>query len=110
MKAVTLKKNNDFRKMYSRGKQTVSPALVVYIMKNRTSSVRYGITASKKIGCAVERNRARRVIREAFFNILPQISTGYDIVFVARSRTTKVKSTYIEDCMTKIFSNAGVLR
>ena len=51
--------------------RTVSPVVVTYVLKNRAGTVRVGITTSKKIGGAVQRNRARRVIREPSGSLLP---------------------------------------
>jgi hypothetical protein len=45
--------------------------LVTYVVKNRGQGVRLGITAAKKLGSAVERNRCRRIIRAAFSSIYP---------------------------------------
>ena len=71
---VSLKENRDFRRLYTRGKSFVSPSLVTYVMKNRRSGgIRVGITTSKKIGNAVTRSRARRVIREAFRAAYPHV-------------------------------------
>ena len=67
-----------------------------------------GITTSKKIGNAVERNRARRIIRAAFRDNLPDIKGGYDLVFVARTRTKFLKSTDISAIMAKHLAKAGV--
>ena len=85
-KAVTIKKNHEFRRMYSRGKSAVSPAMVVYCRKNQLGHNRLGITVSTKLGCAVVRNRARRRLRETFRLSSPHLKEGYDIVLVARSR------------------------
>ena len=67
-----------------------------------------GITTSKKIGNAVERNRSRRIIRAAFRENLPSIKGGYDFVFVARSRTRHLKSTDVSAIMAKHLAKAGV--
>ncbi|MBR2876388.1 MAG: ribonuclease P protein component [Clostridia bacterium] len=106
---VTLKTNSDFRRLYNRGKAVTNPALVMYYSKNRAGICRIGITTSKKIGNAVERNRSRRVIKEAFRNTSKKFNGGYDIVFVARSRTKYQKSTYIASVMEKMFSQEGML-
>ena len=95
----TLKLNMEFRRVYGRGKSQVHPLLVTYLLKRRTGGLRIGITAGKKVGGAVERNRARRVIRAAFCSVAPKIADGNDIVFVARTRTVKAKSTQIADVM-----------
>lgn len=103
------KLNKDFRRLYGRGKNLVLPAVVVYYQKNRLDHCRIGITTSKKIGCAVKRNRAKRVILAAFREILPKLSGNYDFVFVARVRTTLVKSTVILNSVEKEFKKEGVI-
>ena len=108
---IVLKQNSDFRRAYGRGKSFSDPALVTYVLKNnRAGTCRVGITTSKKIGSAVERNRSRRIIRAAYSNILKEASGGYDIVFVARSRTKRLKSTDIEYVMKAQLTKAGVIR
>ncbi len=106
----TLKENRDFKRLYFKGKSFVSPVVVVYVLKNRTNNIRYGITTSKKIGKACKRNRARRVIKAALSTLLPNISNGYDLVFVARAKTPFVKSDYVLRCMSKQLEQAGVLK
>lgn len=104
----TLKLNKEFRRLYWRGKTAVSPVLVAYVCKNRLEYCRIGITTGKKIGCAVKRNRARRVIRAAWQQLLPDITGGYDIVFVARGKTPYAKSTEVERSMRTLLENTGV--
>lgn len=106
----TLKTNSDFRRAYARGKSYTNPALVMYVRKNRAGSCRIGITASKKIGNAVQRNRARRVIREAFRQIKLPLRGNYDVVFVARTKTVYKKSTDIYNVMLPMLIEAGVVK
>ncbi len=61
-----LKQNWEFRRAYNKGTVAVTPYFVLYACKGRRDSVRLGITAGKKIGTAVKRNRAKRVITAAF--------------------------------------------
>ncbi len=101
--------NRDFRRIYARGKNYISPVIVMYVMKNKSHTIRMGITTSKKIGNAVKRSRSRRVIREAFRMVAPMIKPGYDIIFVARTRTPFVKSTDVAKVMQKQLQEAGIL-
>lgn len=71
------------------------PLLVTYAMKNRTHEARIAVVSSKKIGGAVQRNRARRVVRAALRMSGVTPVPGWDVVFVCRTRTTTVKSTDI---------------
>lgn len=107
-KMISLCKNSDFRRAYTRGKSYVSPMVVLYVLKRRQRVLRMGITTSKKIGNAVQRNRSRRVIREAFRHLAPSVKPGFDLVFVARGRTPFVKSTDVQVHMERQLKAAGV--
>ena len=109
-KIETLKLNKDFKRLYGRGKSFVHPVLVTYVMRNRTGHCRIGITTGKKVGNAVLRNRARRVIFAAYREVEPLITGGYDIVFVARSKTPFTKSTDICRVLVKQLSEIGAIR
>ena len=111
MNYKVLKQNSDFRRAYGRGKSYSDPALVTYVLKNNRAGIcRMGITTSKKIGNAVERNRCRRIIRAAFYEVSPLIDGGYDFVFAARTRTIKMKSTDITRIMLQHLKKAGVIK
>lgn len=82
---------------------------MTYVAKSRRNGVRIGITTSKKIGCAVERNRAKRVIRAAFSQLEGRINGNYDFVFVARTKTSKVKMQQVLEQMEQHFKALGVI-
>ena len=85
-KAVTLKENYEFRRMYQRGKSAAGRYTVVYCRKNRLDHNRFGFTVSTKLGGAVVRNRARRRLREVCRLSAPHTLQGYDLVVVARGK------------------------
>ena len=104
----TLCENKDFRTLYYRGKSQVHAGLVTYVRPNRVGHPRIGITTGKKVGCAVQRSRARRVIREAFRPLFP-LCGGYDIVCVARTRTPEMKSTTLAPVIHRHLQELGVI-
>ena len=55
-----LKKDSDFRKVYKHGKSFANRNLVMYILDNKSDSTRVGISVSKKVGNAINRNKIRR--------------------------------------------------
>lgn len=111
MRVIIIKQNSDFRRAYGKGKSFSDPALVTYVLKNNRAGIcRMGITTSKKIGNAVERNRSRRIIRAAFRTLSLEVSDGYDLIFVARSKTKHLKSTDIERIMRYQLRKAGVIK
>ena len=109
MESQTLKENKDFRRLYYRGESKASKYLVTYAMKSRGKGCRIGITTSKKIGNAVERNRSRRVIRAAYYELEPKINASWDFVFVARGQTSKVKMQDVLKDMENHFKALGVI-
>lgn len=109
MKSQTLKENKDFKRLYYRGKSQASSCLVTYAMKNKGNGCRYGITASKKTGKAVERNRSRRVIRAAFSQLEGRVNGNWDFVFVARGKTSSVKMQRVYSQMEKQLKALGVI-
>lgn len=78
-------RKNDFARVYGQGKKIVSSSCILYIdVDSRRPQRRLGITARKKIGIAVTRNRCKRIVREVFRrnkNVFPQ---GADVVVVIR--------------------------
>ncbi|MDD6319960.1 MAG: ribonuclease P protein component [Oscillospiraceae bacterium] len=108
MRYRTINKNKDFTRAYARGKSYVHPDLVLYVSKNRVGYTRIGLTASKKVGHAVQRNRARRVMRAALAEHLPLNVGGYDIILVARGRTPYLKSTRVSKTLALLLHKAGL--
>ena len=108
MKTAKINENYVFRRLYRQGKSVVSPCIVVYYHKNkRQKNNRLGITATKKIGKAHQRNRARRVILESYRLLEPLMAVGYDFVIVARSRATTVKMQTVKDELHRLLGKIG---
>jgi len=82
-----LKKNHEFRRLYSKGKTAASHNIALYYRKNGTSFNRLGITVSTKIGNAVQRNYIRRRLKEIYRLNEHKLCAGYDMVIVARHRS-----------------------
>ena len=105
MKFKAIRENHLFVKAYTGGRRAPSKTCTVYVLKDRQARRimksrpdkqyinRIGITASKKIGGAVQRNRAKRVIREALRLLMQEytLKTGHLIVIAAREKATVCK-------------------
>ncbi|MCL2634337.1 MAG: ribonuclease P protein component [Oscillospiraceae bacterium] len=108
----SVKKNREFRSLFKNGKNSVTDAFVCYCFMNKLAVNRLGIVASKKsVGGAVKRNRAKRVIREAFRIAEPDLRSRtdkrYDFVFIARAKTTEYKSTQVYELMRELMEKLG---
>lgn len=104
-----LKNDYEFRRAYGRGRNAVSAGLVVYCLKRKRGGVRVGITTGKKVGNAVARNRARRLIREAVRLCEHDIRGSWDIVLVARTRTPYLKMQDVYRELSKALTEMGIL-
>lgn len=98
-KTEMLKQNNRFRYLYAKGKTIVTPVFILYYKKNKCCINRLGITVSKKIGGAVERNRVKRIIKEAYRLLEDEMLDGYDFVFVSRTKTKKLSMNEVKSHM-----------
>ncbi|MBP3335328.1 MAG: ribonuclease P protein component [Ruminiclostridium sp.] len=98
-KYVCIKKDREFRFLFKKGDSIVTDAFVCYARESKRRVNRIGIVTGKKVGNAVKRSRARRVIREAFRLIDPLLrektQKRYDFIFVARAKTPAMKSTQV---------------
>ena len=80
-----LRLNADFQRVRQKGKSWANQLMVLCALPNDLEHSRFGFAASKRIGKAVVRNRARRRMREAVRLRRALISDGWDLVFIARS-------------------------
>ena len=119
MKFYAISENHLYHKAFKNGKRVSARSASVYVLRDRHAALlrkqhpekktvnRIGIQASKKIGGAVQRNRAKRVIREAYRQIDSEIGvrTGFLIVIVPRSECTVLKMQDVKRdlqyCLTK---------
>jgi ribonuclease P protein component len=80
-----LSRSAEFERVYRQGRSTANRHLVVYAFPNAaTDQPRLGLSVSRKVGGAVERNRVKRVLREAFARAEATLRPGQDVVVVAR--------------------------
>lgn len=97
----SLRRSADFQRVYKNGKRYEGSLITVFALPNAFAFHRLGITASRKaLGQAVERNRAKRLLRETFRNTtsLNGLRRKYDWVLNGRRRllSSKVKSSVAE--------------
>ena len=108
-RAVTLKENYEFRRMYQTGASAAGGCMVIYCRSNKLDHNRLGLTASVKLGHAVVRNRARRRLREVYRLNSSRLSTGWDIILVARSRTVTASWKELNDTFLRLCRKLDLL-
>lgn len=107
--SCSLKLNHIFRRLYSTAGQA-NGLLVLYARPNRTGKNRIGITAGKKLGKAVVRNRVRRRLREVYRLNEEKFQPGWDIVIVARSRCITASFDNLTNAYLSLAQKAGILK
>ena len=95
----SLKKNSDFKNVYTHGKSYANKYLVMYVLENDSGKNRLGISVSKKVGNSVVRHRVTRLIRESYRLHENIFNSGLDIVVVARNSTSKTAYAEIESAL-----------
>jgi len=83
-----LSRSGEFDRVYREGSSQANRYLVLYSFPRKGESVsdevRLGVSVGRKVGGAVERNRVKRTLREAFWGLADRLPAGHDFVIVAR--------------------------
>ncbi|PKK39866.1 Ribonuclease P protein component [Clostridiaceae bacterium JG1575] len=114
VKYERLKKNQEFRNVYRRGRSCASDLLVLYKMKNPKNAKegesfnRVGISVSKKVGKSVVRSRVKRLISEAARLSVDLVEPGYDLVFVARGPIVGRSFHDVQKSVHALYKKAGI--
>ena len=87
MQYYRLKKQADFQRLFNKGKRAFSPSLTVIYRPSQKMTM--GISIGKKHGKSVQRNRIKRLLREAFRSVQKEMNGVYSIVLIP-----KVSETY----------------
>ena len=117
MKNLAIKENHLYNKTYRKGKSYVGRLVAVYVLRDLASSRlaranpthecvnRVGLSVSKKLGGAVVRNRAKRIIRAAYDTCKPRLKRGFLIVISARGASVGKKSTDVARELESAFTS-----
>jgi ribonuclease P protein component len=101
-----LRRSEDFRRVYDRRRSASDQWLIVYANTNDLPYVRLGLSVSRKYGNAIQRNRLRRLYREAFRLTRQQMPTGLDLVLIPRG-TTEPTLDDLKSSLPKLVKNVA---
>ena len=99
LKKEILRKKSDFDAIYRAGRSVPDRYVVLFLRKNDLPYSRTAFLASKKVGNSVQRNRAKRLMRESYRLNEDKFSAGYDVIFIARNTINGRKLRDVEKSM-----------
>lgn len=106
-----LAKREDFNRVFRSGKSSANRQFVVYALHNPgTAHFRVGISASKKLGGAVVRNRLRRRVKEIMRHHAPEIARHYDLVVILRKPVVDMDYHAMEKSLLHVLRRASLLK
>jgi ribonuclease P protein component len=111
-----LSRSGEFERVYREGRSHASRYLVVYAFPRPEADgdPRLGVSVGRKLGGAVERNRVKRMLREAFWAAAGELAPGHDFVIVARPDAKRLAEERggqgVADALREVLAEAGLAR
>jgi ribonuclease P protein component len=103
-----LRRTSDIRRVLKEGKSHGSGRVVVYVAPGRGPS-RAAWVAGRRVGGAVARNRARRLLREAWRTLGPEVEEGHDMVLTARGSFAQARAPDLTQEVEELLRRAGLI-
>jgi len=100
----------DFRRVRRTGTSYSHPLFILVVSASELPAVRLGVSASRSMGTAVRRNRAKRRLREAFRPLMPDLPGGWDLVVVARPALLEADWPALQAAARHLVKRAGLQR
>ncbi len=108
---LRLRNREEFSRIYRGGKSFANGQFVVYWSRQPLADpFRLGVSASKKIGNAVVRNRMRRMVKEILRHQTQRIIPGVDLILIVRKPATAMKMKDMEKSVLHVLKRAGLLK
>jgi ribonuclease P protein component len=103
-----LTRSIDFKRVRNQGKSFAHPLVVLVKLPSMEGRPRIGISTSRSVGGAIQRNRAKRLLRESMRPLIPLLSPGWDIVLVARAPLVTAAFRDVQSVLEYLLHRAGL--
>ena len=107
--ARRLRARADFERVRREGRSWTHWLLVLVACPNALDWTRVGVAAGKRVGSAVVRNRAKRLLREAMRQYAPRLRTGWDLILIARVAIVPVKMQDVAAALESLLRQADLV-
>lgn len=104
-----LTRSTDFERVRRFGQSYPHPLVVLIALSNEAGQTRVGVAAGRAIGGAVQRNRAKRLLRAAVDPLTSLIAPGHDLVLLARRPILRAKSPQVRVALQALLKRARLL-
>ena len=104
-----LTRAEDFKRVRRDGKSHAGPLVVLITLAKQTSGARVGVVAGRTVGNSVQRNRAKRLLREAMRPLLADLPPGWDLVLVARPPLVTASLDQTRAALNSLLHRAGLI-
>jgi ribonuclease P protein component len=105
-----LTRSIDFQRVRRQGKSYAHPLLVLIALPNQKEITRIGVTAGRAVGNAVQRNRAKRLVRAAIYPYLELVIPGWDLVLIARQKMKIADYKQTQDSLHNLLERAKLVK
>lgn len=100
----------DIGRLRQQGQRRYHPLAILFIRPNDQDVSRFGFSASRRVGNAVVRNRAKRLLRESVRLNLDKVQRGWDCLLIARAATATAAFTDVEAAVLQLLANGRILK
>lgn len=104
-----LTRSIDFKRVRNQGKSFAHPLVVLVKLPSAENRPRVGISTSRSVGNAIQRNRAKRLLRESMRPLIPMLSPGCDLVLIARNRLVTSAFQDVQKAVEGLLRRADLL-
>ena len=104
-----LTRSIDFKRVRNKGKSFAHPLVVLVRLGSEEDHLQVGISTSRALGNAVQRNRSKRLLRESMRSLIPLLGSGWDLVLIGRAPLVSAAVQDVQSALAGLLRRAGLM-